>query len=439
MQLLDMTSALARRVCFWRNRRPKEIDPGPAVGRPSRRGHRAGAGRWCGVFSGGKGNGRQGRASPSNTWTRAPEQTVIAHDADYQITAADRATIRAGKALFFSGKALAKADLICAKQEGLEILWYWVARRSSPWVVEDVLLPDHQQATAGTCYASPEMVLAVSRCARRVGWVILGAGHSHGHLGVFSSSVDLELMSQLAAERVGFASQAEQAVRGIVAKQGEEPVADDPDEPPKPVSVFEITFDDNPDVWVTVTARADLPDGALDAKLHLVHRHQASFFTTHNAEGDRYFPVHHVTACLHCGTRLEDHTSEEVEIHVIGPQTLSEDEETDLIADLEEKAPRGRFFRERWGWGQAEMHPTIEPAEPADPQKQTEAEQLEAPADFFVYRRGRREGKVPAAVLEEAACRCPALARALGWKELGDDVSQDVPGDRAEPHPGDTP
>ena len=439
MQLLGMISALARRVGSRRNRGPREEDPGLAVGRLSRRGHLAGAGGWCGVFSGGKGNGRQRRESPSNTWIRAAEQPVVAHDADYQITPDDQAAMRAGKALFFTGKALAKADLICAKQAGLEILWYWVARRSSPWVVEDVLLPDHQQATAGTCYASPEMVLAVSRCARRKGWVILGAGHSHGHLGVFSSITDLELMSQLAAERVGFASQAQQAVRASVAKQGEAPTAGDSNEPP-PVSIFEITFDDNPHVWVTVTARADLPQDALDAKLHLLHRHQASFFTTHNAEGDRYFPVHHVSACLHCGTRLEDCTSEDVEIHVIGPQELSEDEKNDLIADLEEKAPRGGFFREQWGWGQAEMHPAVELAEPADPQKPAEAEPLEAPADFFVYRRGQREGKVPAAVLEEAACRCPALARALGWDEPGDQASKDSPGDRDEPHPtGDAP
>lgn len=389
------------------------------------------------MFSDGQRNGRQGRPSSSNDWIRAAEQTIVVHDPDYQITPDDRAAIRAGKALFFSGKALAKADLICAKQDRLEILWYWVARRSSPWVVEDVLLPDHQQATAGTCYASPEMVLAVSRCARRMGWVIRGAGHSHGHLAVFSSSVDLELMSQFAAERVGFTSRAERVVCGNVAKQGEAPTAGDSDDADgRPVSVFEINFDDSPDVWLTIAAHADLPDDALDARLHLVHRHQASFFTTHNAEGDRYFPVHHVTACLHCGTRLEDHTSEEVEIHVIGPQTLTEDEATDLIADLEEKAPRVGFFRERWRCGQAETQQNLELGKPADPPPTeadpppTEADSLETPADFFVYRHGRREGKVPAAVLEEAACRYPALARALGW---------DQPGERVEPPAGDAP
>jgi len=433
------TSTWAHRLGFRRNRGPQASDR-PTAARPrARRGHRAGAGPWCGVFSGGPDHGRPGRASPSNHWIRRAEPTIVAHDADYRITPDDRAAIRAGKALFFAGRALAKADLVCAKQGGREILWYWVARRACPWVVEDLLLPDRQQATAGTCYASPEMVLAVSRCARRSGWLILGAGHSHGHLGVFSSSVDLELMSQLAAERVGFASRTQRMVAGSVAKQNEAPTADDSEEADRPpVAVFEITFDDDPDVWLTVAARADLPDGALDAKLHLVHRHQASFFTTHNAEGDRYFPVHHVTACLHCGTRLEDHTSEDVEIHVIGPETLTEDEETDLIAELEQKAPRGAAFAERWGWRQVEMHPTVEAGSPEPPQA-PEDESAETPADFFVYRHGRREGKVPAPVLEEAAYRCPALARALGWDEPRDDASPNVPGDRDQPPTGDAP
>ena len=148
--------------------------------------------------------------------------------------------------------------------------------------------------------------------------------------------------------------------------------------------------------------------------------HQVSFFTTHNADGDAYFPVHHVTSCLHCGTRLEDYSSEDVEVHVVGPEELTEQEESDLVAELKEKAPRGGFFQERWGWGQkqSELHQPVATYELADENPDCDrdkAEQRENPSDFFVYRRGDRVGKVGAAVLEEAAYRCPALARALGW------------------------
>ncbi|OHB85859.1 MAG: hypothetical protein A2V98_22255 [Planctomycetes bacterium RBG_16_64_12] len=383
-------------------------------------GHLGRAGGWWGPFSNSKGNGRRGRKPPSNTWIRVPEQSLLSHADSYQVTREDHEEIQAGRALFFTGKALAKAELICVKQGGLEILWYWTARRSNPWVIDDLILPDDQYATSGTCYASPEVVLAVSRQARRAGRIILGAGHSHGRLAVFSSLTDLELMSQLAAERVGFASQVQHLARGAARKRSLETPGDDPDAASRPGSIFEITFDDNPEVWVTVKTRVDLSEDDLEVELDRIQRHQVSLFTTHNADGEHYFPVHHVTSCLHCGTRLDDYSAEDVSVHLIGPQTLSEDEQNDLIAELDEKAPRGGFFRERWGWGGSKKKHTFELDEADDKDKGDDSHddtEAKEPADFFVYRHGQRVGKVPAVVLEEAAYRCPALARALGWSE----------------------
>jgi len=420
--VLGRAYSLARAAMGRVGRPPRKCDPSDLVGgarsaSAKRQGHLAGSRRWWGPFSGSKRNGRRARKPPSNTWIRVPEQTVIGHAHSYQVTQADRDAIRAGSALFFAGKALAKAELICARQGGLEILWYWTARRSNPWVVDDVILPDDQYATSGTCYAAGDEVLAVSRQARRSGRVILGAGHSHGHLGVFSSVTDLELMSQLAAERVGFASQTERTVRGYVKKLSDQAATTDSETAPQAVSAFEITFDESPETWVTVRALADLSADDLDVELDRMQRHQVSFFTTHNADSEHYFPIHHVTSCLHCGTRLEDYSTEDVRIHVIGPKALSEEEQNDLVAELEAKAPRGGFFRQGWGWNRLKEEETVPLAEPADDHEKSDANESEPDSvlDFFVYRRGERVGTIAAAVLEEAAYRCPALARGLGW------------------------
>jgi len=420
--------AAVKRFAAWRGGRDR-VSAKP-------QGHFAACAAKWNPFKAEKDNGKWRRKSPSNTWIRTPEQSIITVDADYKLTDRDRDDAEAGRALFFTGKALAKAELICERQGGLEILWYWTARRSTPWVIDGLVLPDDQYATSGTCYAAPEEVLAVSRRARRIGRLIQGAGHSHGRLPVFASRTDLELMSQLAAERVGFASQVDRSIQGAVEEQSAvAPAAGAPDSQQSP-QTFEVTFDKHPETWLRFVAPAGLAADDFDVELDRLQRHQVSFFTTHNAHGDHYFPVHHVTSCFHCGTRLEDYSAENVRIRVIGPKRLSEEEENDLIAELDAKAPRGGFFREPWGWSRSSAGKTVELDEPADDRAKSddEEEEKKTPTDFFVYRHGQRVGSVTAAVLEEAAYRCPALASALGWRcdepretlqeELGDAAAE---------------
>lgn len=410
--------AIFRRGAAARIRRRRR-DNAVSTARP---GHRARSGGWWGPSFGSKGNGRRGRKSPSNRWIRVPEQSVVGQDADYQVTDLDRQEVKAGRTLFFTGGALAKAELICERQGGQEILWYWTALRSTPWVIDDLILPDDQYATSGTCYAAPEVVLTISRQVRRMGRLIMGAGHSHGRLAVFSSLTDLELMSQLAAERVGFASQVRQLAQGAVRKQTvEKTAADDADASPEAISAFEVAFDNNPELRVNLGVAADLSEEDVQVELDRIQRHQVSFFTTHNADGDHYFPVHHVTTCAHCGTRLEDYSAEDVAVHVIGPQILTEEERNDVIAELDEKAPRGGFFRERWGWSGSKTKQAVVFVE-ADGETENDAVATKEagekkPADFFLYRHGERVAKVPAVVLEEAAYRCPKLAHVLGWNK----------------------
>ena len=114
---------------------------------------------------------------------------------------------------------------------------------------------------------------------------------------------------------------------------------------------------------------------------------------------------------------MEDFISEGVRVHVIGAEELSEEEQSELIAELGRKAPRSWRFREQGEWGQSDLQEALAEPEPADAATEPEDGDEAETAEFVVSRRNERVGSVPAAVLEEAAYRCPALARALGWDQ----------------------
>lgn len=142
-------------------------------------------------------------------------------------------------------------------------------------------------------------------------------------------------------------------------------------------------------------------------------------FSTHNVRGEHYFPVHRVKLCPACQARDEaTRPAEEVALHVVGPQELSADEREALRKEAKSKVQRGYLWD-----GAPKGHPWDE-REPeagglADEEGEAGIREVgeNAAADFEVYRRGNRVGRIPAALLEEAACRTPALAAALGWNE----------------------
>jgi len=379
---------------------------------------------------------RCGEVTHAIQWVREEDQRMVQHPAGYLLTQDDEARVIRGTDVFISGRALAKAELICRQLGGSEGMWYWTSEQATPALITDLIIPE-QRATAGMCATAGVDVLKVNRLARKQGHRVVAAGHSHGRSGVFSSITDRRLMHYLAAERVGHASVASRAIAGRI-RTAEPPHA--PGSPPAatgpaptnlaPAQVFQVDFPDAATSRVRIsTRRSDIAAGDLLVELVSELRALSVTFSTHNADGAHYFPVERARVCPTCGIREEViHLAREVTLHVVGPRELSAEERAALAKEVKEKVEHGFAWGGKWGsaWTDPEGQGYLEYeyGEPCE----TGYYRAEpgATEDFEIRQRGSLVGRVSGAVLEEAAYKVPALAAALGWAEYTSRGEQEV-------------
>ncbi len=357
-------------------------------------------------------------------------QRVVRHEGEYRLTDTDRVEIEAGNSLFFTGKAIAMANCICQELKWLEILWYWTVRRGNPFLISGIVIPERQSLTGGSCDADGSAVLAASREARKQGRLIVGAGHSHGYSsGYFSSGTDLATMSQLADEKVGFVSKTKVSSPARLRKL-DPPANANQEHKPQRSEIFEGTFAEYPGIRLKLTtSRADLSPEQFSAELQQDRRRLVSIFTTHNSAGQCLFPVHKVSWCLLCRSRLEEMTDKDVTLHVLGPVELTDEQRQTILDELREKKTGWRDSRQHSWWcsgqkedslGQlshaGEPTPLARDGVPGNAPNSDSAGAAE-PADFQIWRYGQLVGRVPAGVMEEAAHLLPSLATALAWQE----------------------
>lgn len=342
----------------------------------------------------------------------------VDHPADYRLSGEDLAVVARGLALFISGRALAKAAFLADLMGSQELLFYWTSERGAAGLITDLIIPE-QRTTAGMCVSEGQSVLRASRQARKLGRYIVAAGHSHGRSAVFSSGTDRRLMGELANERVGHSTYLRRKAQGRLAEAAAGPEGQ--------ARQLEATFPDAPECTVRLgVARPDV--SAQDLTVELVREIQGMTvtFSTHNAYGEHYFPMHRVRICPTCQAREEaTRSSDQVTLHVVGPEEITAEEKQALRKEVESKVQRGYLWE---GTCRPSTWPATAPVAATLPAGEDTPEPGEVgicgaeatvAADFEVYQRGCRVGRIPAAVVEEAAFRVPALARALGWTEYG--------------------
>lgn len=295
------------------------------------------------------------------------EQRAVSHAAGYVLSELDKTAVKSGRALFITGHALALARRFCVLAEPSEAMWYWLTDAGAEdCLINDIFIPG-QEASAAFVRAQPDAVMAANRAARARGKRIIGAAHSHGTMPVFSSNPDVQNMHQLAVEGVGH--------RGVL------------EEPLRLQSGAEAVALAGGHVQLAVKASLSRP---------VLH----SFFSTHNARGEDWWPVYHRVFCPLCEAFAATITGD-AEIHIVGGETISEEDEAvlqDAVARIQPLTYGGGYFSEfqNWNSGRIWRQPVSTNA-------------------FQVFRHGQRVGSIPAAVLEEAASKCPALKAALNW------------------------
>jgi hypothetical protein len=367
-----------------------------------------------------------------------PLQRLIRHPENYVLSNSDAAAVAEGRAVYLTGNAFAKAVYLSRQTGSTEVFFYWLARRDTPLLITDLVVPE-QRVTSASCSVDPSEVLRVNRFARSRGCQIVAAGHSHGTMAVFSSCTDRGQLDQLSREQVGFQSRITTTIAGSVAEEavalavpdGEAPAAlrqaqggpeqgrraaettAQPPPAPQATRVFEAKFEARPELTVRITTPA-LPDVKPEAlSVELVHdqRRLASSFATFNARGEYLFPIKRSLSCGVCGNLVENSPQDaDVSVHVVGPVHLSEGQKKAIAGDVASKVRQGYGYA--WsgqGWPyDHDPYPQYSGWRPNESNN-------DKPTDFAVYRRGTLEGVIPATVLEEAAYHSPELAEALGW------------------------
>lgn len=260
-------------------------------------------------------------------------QELRRHPADYRLTPADIAAVCEGQALFFTGSVLAKAHHLCLRADTTEIIWYFVAADSEPYLLIDLIVPE-QDVSSGSCAASARGVLRANRLARSRRQVIKAAGHSHGQLRVFTSVTDDDLMQDLWREGVGYASANTRRLTGAVtvvrAADGRQHLT--------------VQFKDHPALRLDLTVPEGVTADQVGACVSWPEQSRlTTCFSTHNSSGDRIFPVQIGVSCPSCGQRIRRAVTREALVHVVGPETISRAERAELDAMFEEHV--------RLGWG----------------------------------------------------------------------------------------
>ena len=366
-------------------------------------------------------NDSQGSSSRCDCPADSASVPVVRLPSGYRLTEADRLAVLDGQKLFICGSAVAKAQLLTHLMRSSEIAWYWIADERRTELITDVLLPVEQDVSYGSVKIPPEAVVLANREARRDRMRIVGAGHSHHHMGAWTSRTDEELMDQLSAEGVGYSSTVRTSVKGQLQRR------DSPRRGPAGQTWLDATFPAWPHVEATIIGPPNLNPADLHVQLTMCQPRLFSLFSTSDTQGRYHFPQLCVTRCSLCGSRLEQEIIHPATICVIGPVAMTTWERNRFLAEFERRAPR------RFVWCHAaSSRPDALAADPVPaattmmsvPPPDEFEEKTLGPAPFSVYRRGELIGEVDAKVLEEAAWTVPALAKALRWIDDAQPESQ---------------
>lgn len=342
---------------------------------------------------------------------RFPMQPAVFHDGTYGLTADDRAAVEAGRSLFIRGGALAKAEAVCRYSTAAETFWYWLAAEDQPSVISDLLLPN-QTATSCHCAVDSRDVLRANRQARKHGFIIVGGGHNHAHHGLFSSGTDKLQAEQFASEAVGMILQDVQRFPGRADKRTA--LRDGG-------QMVDVSFPGNSFTRGVVFAKT-APESVLDdlaCTLIQSRRRSLHCFSTSNA-GGHLFPLLETEFCPACQARADTHIlADRVTVHVIGRIAIPGATLAELQAEIRVKVSslsgKGIVLRAAnevpWGCTPGGKTAAADGAGSA-----VAAPPVGGIPPYELWLDCRFLGRIPAAVLEEAAAKFPPLAEALGWQ-----------------------
>jgi len=347
---------------------------------------------------------------------RFPYQQAVRHGRSYALTDADRREAQAGRAVFITGEALAKAEVICREADASEVFWWWLSGPDGPLIV-DVLVPE-QSASSGFCRVEGPDVSKAARAAFGQGRRIVAAGHSHGWSGLFSSRIDKDQMKELVREAVGLVENSRRSVAGKVRRAGG---ADGDD------GHLAVTFGaDQPGINIRIADADGAAPQEPKVELDLDSRCVTSTFSTHNRYGTHFFPALRTVRCPSCGIkRLTFIDAGEVVVHVVGPIRLGAEERRQLAEQVRGRV-RGRQLAVAWRADEAaEQRPDV-PDRQAAADGEGDGQPDGPPADFQLYRRDRPIADIPAVLLEEAAANTPKLSVVLGWTPAGTQADEEI-------------
>jgi hypothetical protein len=325
-------------------------------------------------------------------------QTVTRHPADYQLTDDDKEKIRLGRAIYITGRALAMATELARYFGSDEFIFYWAANQDNRYLITNVILPQGQEISSGSVRSSGSSVIHCVREARERNMVLIAAGHSHGANGaVWSSVVDVRMMLQLVSARYGWPSTERKEAVGRVSKN---------DTMDRTDKIYELDYDTTPHPPAVILLKTvgDLP-ADLSVEVQWEHlRRDVSSFSTHNANPDDiHMPLVERSSCPRCGGKINEQINYDAEVHIVGEQVMTDEEKEGLLAEAQRKgARRFGYYQPAFGkphWSSATQWPMF-PAQSCRP-------------DDYRITRKNKTWIVPAAVIEQAATACSALAEAI--------------------------
>ncbi|MGA2059637.1 MAG: hypothetical protein ABSG67_04075 [Thermoguttaceae bacterium] len=346
----------------------------------------------------------------------AVAQQVIRHPADYEITDGDKSFVSQGKALWILGSALAKIKLICRTFRSMELMVFLLAKKNNPYQIVDILIPKEQFANSSAVLTTGQVVLKANREARAMDCIIVGAAHSHALMSVFSSSTDLEYMRQLNEEEVGWSAQIPVISTGRLLDRPNAGAASS-----SAGQIFEAVFEDHPRVSVKIeTNRADFSPEDLKVSMKCREPLQVSSFQTFNADGDYFMPAYKILRCPWCHGVKHEEAVTDVAIHIIGEEVLGHRERQEFLAQAEQRMPRHgvpyyqynnpQYGYNSWRTNEPGWSPKLQYNSPGEHACSAK------PAEFVIWRHGQSRS-ISAEIMEEAAYRCGALAKAMGWRQ----------------------
>jgi hypothetical protein len=279
-----------------------------------------------------------------------------------------------------------------------------------------LFVPHEQDLTPCHCVATGKAMLEVGRLAEAIAGhaLVRMLVHSHGHFPAdFLSWTDVQTVEELAGDGVGRETTVWQSLSDLVAPTA---VARGPGGQQQWVA----RFADHPGLCVSLTtARPGVTPEDFRVELQAGTRRMVSCFGVVNARGDLFLPTFRRTSCSLCGKSLsEELDGRDVELHIVGPEELTEEARQRLDDQLERMTIRSMPSTSYWSSPREEKthrqpHGYCLPKQSGGSGHQPVLES----ADYSVWRQGELIGKIPAALMERVAAQIPDVAERLGWND----------------------